>query len=535
MLKKIEVFTLFFLIIFVFYCAVIIGSSWDEVFAMTRGKERLKYLFSLGAYNSYYNPISEEFSPGFYHTLAIFFTKMFPTKYEIETFHIINSLFSILTVFGIYKISSIIFNKTDGKIIFLLCFLNPIFFGHMAMNSKDTIIAFANIWTTYVFLRYLQNQRFNNNCTRYIVLAGLTIGLGTGVRLPFFITLMPLFIFAIFDIFFIKKFVNKNFSKKKFFLHIPIVLLIAYLIVVSCWPHVHENIFTKPFLIASNVGNVDVQNFGLPWMLFNGQFVDTSQLPSLYIIINFFYKSPEYLLFSYIIFIYFVIVNKNFFTDKFNFFWTKIFLILFIFLFPTIYFIFSSYKAYDGLRLFLYLIPYFSIIPGLAIYYLICNYNSIISKIFLGSLFCFFAYYFFIFLSLTPFQYTYLNTFIGKFANASEKFENDYWATSVKELIEKIPYETDLISANKKINITFCGVPHSIVKRDLNKLKNFRYQQKDLYADDFEYVIMTNRIVENREQNTLDNVKTCFQKFEGQDIISVKRNGLMLSTLRKKL
>ena len=60
-------------------------------------------------------------------------------------------------------------------------------------------------------------------------------------------------------------------------------------------------------------------------------------------------------------------------------------------------------------------------------------------------------------------------------------------------------------------------------------------QQKDLYADDFDYVIMTNRIVENREQNTLDNVKTCFQKFEGQDIISVKRNGLMLSTLRKKL
>ena len=78
-------------------------------------------------------------------------------------------------------------------------------------------------------------------------------------------------------------------------------------------------------------------------------------------------------------------------------------------------------------------------------------------------------------------------------------------------------------------------MPHSIVKRDLNKLKNFRYQQKDLYADNFDYVIMTNRIVENKEQNTLDNVKTCFQKFEGQDIISVKRNGLMLSTLRKKL
>ena len=53
--------------------------------------------------------------------------------------------------------------------------------------------------------------------------------------------------------------------------------------------------------------------------------------------------------------------------------------------------------------------------------------------------------------------------------------------------------------------------------------------------NNFDYVIMTNRIIENRDQNTLDNVKTCFQKFQGQDIISVKRNGLMLSTLRKKL
>ena len=149
-------------------------------------------------------------------------------------------------------------------------------------------------------------------------------------------------------------------------------------------------------------------------------------------------------------------------------------------------------------------------------------------------MFCFFSYYFFIFLSLTPFQYTYLNTFIGKFANASEKFENDYWATSVKELIEKIPYETDLISANKKINITFCGVPHSIVKRDLNKLKNFRYQQKDLYADNFDYVIMTNRIVEEKNDNNVLKLKTCLDKFPGQDILTVKRNNLILSTIRKK-
>ena len=88
---------------------------------------------------------------------------MFPTKYEIEIWHLTNSVFSILTIFGISKISSRLFNKKVGKIVFLLCFINPIFFGHMSMNSKDTIVAFAHVWTTYIFLRYLQNQNLNGN------------------------------------------------------------------------------------------------------------------------------------------------------------------------------------------------------------------------------------------------------------------------------------------------------------------------------------------------------------------------------------
>ena len=46
---------------------------------------------------------------------------------------------------------------------------------------------------------------------------------------------------------------------------------------------------------------------------------------------------------------------------------------------------------------------------------------------------------------------------------------------------------------------------------------------------------MTNRVLEDREDNILANVTTCFEKFKGEDLITVERNGLMLSTLRKKL
>ena len=195
--KKIEIYTQFLLYTFLIYCALTVGSSWDEIFNMTRGSERLKYLFSLGSYESYtFYDSQEKFYPGFYDTLAIFITKMFPKKYEIDIWHLTNSLFSLSCIFGIYKISGTLFNKQAGKIIFLLCFFNPIFFGHMAMNPKDTIIAFANIWSTYILLKYLQNQNSSNKRKHYVLLAGLTIGLGTGVRIPFLMTLMPLLLFA---------------------------------------------------------------------------------------------------------------------------------------------------------------------------------------------------------------------------------------------------------------------------------------------------------------------------------------------------
>ena len=136
---------------------------------------------------------------------------------------------------------------------------------------------------------------------------------------------------------------------------------------------------------------------------------------------------------------------------------------------------------------------------------------------------------------LTPYQYTYLNLFTGNFSEAHKKFENDYWAISIKELVNKIPVETNLISNNEKVHIAFCGLPHNLVKRELNKIKKLKYEQKNLYANDVDYIMMTNRIVEDANDNTLANLSTCFERFKGKKLVTVKRNGLVLSTIKKNL
>ena len=115
MSKKVEISVLSLLFIFTIYCALATGGSFDEPFEMIMGKDRLKYLFSFGSYEYIHRPQAELY-PAFYATLAIFVTKMFPIKYEMEVWRLLHVTFSILAIFGIYGISKTLFNKKVGKI-----------------------------------------------------------------------------------------------------------------------------------------------------------------------------------------------------------------------------------------------------------------------------------------------------------------------------------------------------------------------------------------------------------------------------------
>ena len=247
MTNKINNIIIYLLIIFSIYYSLNIGMSWDELGHIEGGNRRLKYLFSFGSYDylSYYG--DQRFYPGLYKTLSVFITKIFPKKYEIEALHLINNLFSIMSIFGISKISGELFNRKVGKIVFLLCFINPIFFGHMAIDKNGVIVAFSNIWATYLIIRYFKNQEINKKRNRYVILTGLTIGLGLSVRLVFLGTLIPIITIFFLDILLLKKLTNKKFAFNKLFVDVIKVLIIAYIIMVSCWPETHQNIFVLPF------------------------------------------------------------------------------------------------------------------------------------------------------------------------------------------------------------------------------------------------------------------------------------------------
>tara|TARA_Y100000590_G_C15341240_1_gene871535 strand:+ start:154 stop:513 length:360 start_codon:yes stop_codon:yes gene_type:complete len=116
-----------------------------------------------------------------------------------------------------------------------------------------------------------------------------------------------------------------------------------------------------------------------------------------------------------------------------------------------------------------------------------------------------------------------LNILAGENKYKYKKFENDYWGSSIKELIKNSNFKK-----NEKILIATCGVSPEITKKYFKdkKVLNLKFVN-DVEA---QYIIMTNRTVLNNNTNQITN---CFDMFKGSDVFVVKRNNMVLSTIRK--
>ena len=524
--KKKQSILLFFLFFFSVYCALVIGKSWDEGFAIRQGKSTLDYLFSLGKINEYF--WGREYYSGIYWSLQYLLTTTFPLKYQIEINHLVNLIFSLATIVGISQLGKELFNKKVGKIVFLILFFYPIFFGHMSINSKDTILAFSHVWIALLLIKYLRNQNYRkkSNVNNYVISIGVLAALSTGIQIFFIGSLIPFFLFALIEIFLFKKIVNENFNKKKFFYDLAKCFLVFYFLLIIFWIDVHQNLVVLPFKIFIAALN-NTYMTGWPFNLVNGEYYLSHEVPKLYFLTNIIYKSPEYLLITYIFFLILILKSNLFFKKKFINFNYKLYLILFILIFPNVVALIIPFPLYDGMRLFLWTIPYFCIIPALTIYYLIENFNNIKSKLGLFFLIPFIIYFLFNFFIITPYQYTYLNIFNGESKNRYKKFENDYWGASIKELINRSKLE------NKKVlKISTCGINAKIAKLYLNKKKSAIYKFVDHAESD--YLIMTNRVTSIVDENKgLKKMVNCFDKYKGNDVVKVSRNGLVLSVIRK--
>ena len=525
--NKLIVFLKIIIVILIFFGlwnSLIIGASCDEPFHDTNGIRRLRYLIYFGEYQNY-QYANNQFYPGLYDTFSSSIShiiyKFFPSfhgNYFFNIKHFINFIFATISIYGLYSFIKL-FTKNEllALLSSLLTILNPFFFGHMGINPKDTIIFFSLIWFLYFFYKYISKEKDLKN----LIFFSIFIGFGCGIRISFLGLILPIILFGIINYIKTFKYSIGKFFKKKIF-DIIICLVIILFLVLFTWPHLHQGNFN---LLLETIKNSILWQAGPKLGLINGMFYETSNTPKTYFLSFLLFKMPIYQSLLFFISIIFIILKKDIFKKYINEFSKFTFLNLFIIFFTVLLTIVLNVKIYDGIRLFLFLIPFFCTICAISIIYFFLKFK----KNFL-NLITFGVFIFLTFLSLNrlitfaPYQYSYLNYNFINLNIASNKFENDYWNTSWKELINNLPDEVDGKKINNS-NVAVCGGDANIVRYYFSK-KNIKINITSIIDADF--IIMTNRASFN-----INDKRTCFNTYKGEDLAIVKRKDLILSKFTK--
>ena len=514
---KISKLFIFILLTIAFYSSLKNGLSIDENFHHINGEVRYHYLINFGNFDKYdFN--DNRFYPGLIDTISFIFFKIFTSiidiKYLVQIKHTINFIYASLGLYGLYLVNKIVFNKHIAIYSCLLTLMNPFFFGHMGINPKDPILFTFFIWTIFYLIKYLEN--INLKRFKYLILLSVMIGLGSNTRITFLSIIFPLIIFGIYYVWIHTK------SFKIIFADTLTITIITFFLIIIIWPHFHNGDFG---LIIENIKHSSQWLISVKHGLINGNFYEVQNTPRSYLLQIFMHRIPIFLIllfcFTYLI----TFIKTNYFSSEIgNNFKIKFVMLNAIFYWPVLILIISKINLYDNLRLVLFLMPILCTISSVGLWYLVKNFseNNLLAKIVFILVIVFNILFLSRFLSITPYNYIYVNFLSSPtFSKSQNKFEHDYWLTSVGELIYKIKSKYGKNSSNLKISL--CGgraLTHGYYFASI--LKNFNIYDHSK-AD---YIIISNR---NFNLEKL----TCDQKFPGQDILSVKKNELVLSSFRK--
>ena len=169
-------------------------------------------------------------------------------------------------------------------------------------------------------------------------------------------------------------------NKKKIgeiIIDLGICVILFYFILVLFWIDAHENIFVLPYKYFMDSFSLNV---GWPYNLTNGVYTSSKEVPNLYLIINYIYKLPEFIVLLYLISIPLIFYKFKTLKKNIKNFLTKISLLLILLIFPNLILIYIKYPIYDGLRLFLWFTPYLVIIPAIVFSYLINDNNFFLNQ-----------------------------------------------------------------------------------------------------------------------------------------------------------
>lgn len=443
-----------FLIIFICGYLVYLSTSytkfattWDESFVYERGRQLYQHLF-IPKHNESASLIlrssQNDVGPTYNNSYAAALYA-FNKDESYEIYHLLNLLFSLLIfVFSYF----FLFHKYKKPLLSLFgplfIVLNPRFFGDIAANPKDVpfaVLYFISIATIYLLPSI-------KNILLHVLILGFLFAFTQSSWIIGY-TLYPiLFLYDLYRWHYKMRDYSKGNSSFLDFicqesLYIGSVFIVSNSFMVATWPYIGSNYF-KNFI------NVLTTSGSFPWqgnIFFMGKEYFGLNLPLTYL--------PIWLLISQPIFITIsslgtlLILRKSWKENE----------LLFLSLLPIginlfLYFVLKP-TVYDGVRHYLFLFPFFSVLAAIFIIELIKTKLNLVKYIFIISVVTNIILVIVSQVKLFPYQYVYFNELVGGLNGGAKNFETDYWNASFKESIAWL--KKNKFVQNRKYSIYPCS------------------------------------------------------------------------------
>ena len=437
-----------FLVHQIFYISIG-GTTWDEPASIYNGTKQLQKakLF----FQDFNNPVLKTISgPEFYGGIAFMpavlvtrssevieiFSKLFSLIPTIDETNNLEVALTIRHIFlNVYLITILLlcYRKlreligVDKSIVFLIIYLLiPSINGHALFNFADIPLAVHFLLASIYFISYLDKLDSKKN---FII--GILFGLTLLTRINSVAFLLSLSLFE-----FIQK-INKsekqNYRKSviKLFLKNLQIYLTAILLLFIGTPAA----WRVPFVWLEGAYIFQFKHPQKAPTLINGKLIIADEAPRTYLIEWLIYKLPVAIIVLFIISIYLFLKKKELNNQVSKF---SLFFILYVFL---AFFIYNP-VAYDEIRHYLFLIPFFILIVVECIFYLFRKNNQKrnIAILFISIYLVFNQF------GLGAYKYVYLNELVDRSSISIDckeyvaqsgcgNWHTDYWGFGGKQLV----------------------------------------------------------------------------------------------------
>ncbi|MFY9288865.1 MAG: glycosyltransferase family 39 protein [Alphaproteobacteria bacterium] len=443
------------------------GVTWDEELQSQYGLAIVDYYFSGFRDDRYAEIFNLYLYGGMFDGLASLVDRFTPFI-VYETRHLLNALFGLLGLWGVWRLGRLIGGNVIGLLALILLTLTPVYYGHMFNNPKDIPFAVGIIWSIYFMGRCMAAwpQPKWSLIFKLGLVLGLTLGVRVGAVMLLAFWLMTLGIGALEPFWHQYRVANlkksfQDIGRYSWRLILP-ATVIAYIVMLICWPWAQHDPFLNPWRAVSEFSNFpqDVE------VLLGGTIYRSTELPRTYIPLYFLIQLPELLLgltFASVCLMPWIMKRLNHYQRQ------TVLLILLMAFMPLIFVLIHHSALYDAARHFLFVVPLICLLAALAARYIflwaVAAFEQAWSKQVIASgLFAIFLIsmitQIFIMKQLHPYEYIYANSLTRGVSGAYRKYELDYWGTSFKEAAEELQKFVNKeggIPPGKMYRVAICG------------------------------------------------------------------------------